>query len=852
MKPEDLIDAMDMISQDYITEAKPAAKRHNGSRSVKRSAAGISGTVTVSRSSAATGKDYTVKKQTTIQRIMTGIAATAACAVFACGGWFIVRQTKQQRIEASNVSAPDSLASDSDSSMENVQPSFTNFLGGQGEVHVLPDSIFYTTLEDGYIMYDDTRWYFRSGACYAERNADTVTAYRSLPGGRSELMPKILYDGSSFYYLDASDGVKLYILHQDGSHPQDPFFVPTAEMLPPGSDAGQCALKYWFRMTDDAYLAELATGSGTAALVYHTDGSVNLLPADTSYSRLTRCEDGSVLAVFSGDSKQDGVVRIGTDGTVEEITRFSGETNLVEYMSVHGDQLYILLYSVDPDSAIIRTDYAALDLNTHDIRILDSFSYDQDPYVKQAFTNGQQDFVVKEFREDNRNVLFRTDSEWKNQEEMFTMSASADLPEEIRKRCSFPESASNIIRSIYADERYVMLGISGAQYVLCDLETGGIQYFHPYDEPEGDMTESDMLQLDESMYTALDPDFTGTNFLGGTGSLYIPKNPESFFLYDNDRYYVGDAAVSKDETALKHFVPDADYPFRTAKAEGRILCDGKRLYVAENGTVSLIDSSGSCTPFLRLTDAGVPAGARVEKIRCVGDACFICGSNLSDITVRDTDQRAFYIWADKDGRILESRNDLFRYAQFDFASSDPSDGSLRYAYYWNGMAEYDGVHRLAAPGSGEQEKIIALPDDPEGEERYSRSVHTVLDDRLFYYDKDGNCCCYDPDANEKRILLDASVIPSANFAFAGGKIYYTLPGARTEAFSTEPVYTNLMQYDPETNEEKILFSLDSSALDISPWVEAWDGRHIMIYQSERQIIYGYDTETNELIQLHYT
>ena len=106
MKPEDLLDAIQGIPEDYIAEAKP--KRHRDPRrslhSAEQSAAAPSAeNIRESSGSPASGAvQHTPKhrreepdmtqKHFSLHRLTTGIAAAAACAVFIGGGVFIAKQ----------------------------------------------------------------------------------------------------------------------------------------------------------------------------------------------------------------------------------------------------------------------------------------------------------------------------------------------------------------------------------------------------------------------------------------------------------------------------------------------------------------------------------------------------------------------------------------------------------------------------------------------------------------------------------------------------------------------------------------------------------------------------------------
>ena len=114
MKTEDLIEALNLVSQDYIMETRPEPAQHCESRKQKCDAAGVTKQTTFSRSNAAPGKDHTLKTNTITHthRIMKGLAAVAACAVFICGGWMILKLKDQQQIGMVDASVSESNSSE--------------------------------------------------------------------------------------------------------------------------------------------------------------------------------------------------------------------------------------------------------------------------------------------------------------------------------------------------------------------------------------------------------------------------------------------------------------------------------------------------------------------------------------------------------------------------------------------------------------------------------------------------------------------------------------------------------------------------------------------------------------------
>ena len=139
MRPDDLLDAMEKISQDYIAEAKPFSDDAAESPTEKRfSAEGHASQEIVmhGRKSADSrnGKGSFMKKHSLIQRMTAGAAAVAACAVCVGGGWYVLNQLEQQKAEENSSEIVSEIVEDSETE---PQIAATNFLGGQGEIRVL-------------------------------------------------------------------------------------------------------------------------------------------------------------------------------------------------------------------------------------------------------------------------------------------------------------------------------------------------------------------------------------------------------------------------------------------------------------------------------------------------------------------------------------------------------------------------------------------------------------------------------------------------------------------------------------------------------------------------------------------
>lgn len=811
MKTEDLIEALNHVSQDYIEETKPEPA-HTESRKQKRSAAGDTEAITVSRSNAASGKDRTVKKISSAHRLMTGIAATAACAVFACGGWMIFKMNKQQtglnEMSASDSGISDQITESVSESIIDIPQGETNFLGGQGELHVLGYGSF---------LYDDTRFYFGCGSCYADRTAGEQSEYHSLPSEKSEFLSALFFDGSLFY---SADERSLYPVENDGTVSDTPFFTLTEEMIPDGLSIS--AFRYEHncitRMTDDTVLIQLY-GDETVEfrdflVVYHTDGTFSTVSSHNQYGYSVRADDGSVFCSFGSryNLAEEGIVRIGTDGSEEKYTGFSGDTDYVEYMVQRGDKLYILLNTVM--ETVHTRGYGALDLNPpHDVSNIQYFSETDDRCPIPVMSYGGQDFVVMATAGGNNAVLYSTDPSWENLEPIFR---SADF------NCRSISYAD-------ADSRYVMLGMDNNKYAVYDLETGNTQFFFASDTTSGDVIPTDTLHVDESLYHVLDPDFTGTNCLGGQGSLHIPKNGSDILWYDDINYYLLSMCIPRNSNHAEAL--PAENELTEYYQSGRISSDGEQLYILKNGAVNLLDSSGAVTPFVQLAEAELPGTA-------CSISCAFCTGGKHFFALFLEDSHA-YIWTDKDGNILECRTGLPSNAHF--YTSDP-DSDPGYVYYTDYYAAYT-IHRLAAPGSGRESQEFTLP-GCSTEACVSYTGFRFSDGEIFYFDTERNFRGYQPDMDESRIIMAAgteqanSLLQHSQTVF-GGKLYYYLTDRQT-------AQTAVMQYDLTTGEEQALLSFDKANLSDVCFLNAYSNQ--ISFTTGSGAVF-FDPETKELFRI---
>ena len=826
MKTEDLIEGLNYVSPDYIIETKPEPMQIIESRKQKRDAAEVTEKITVSHSNAASGKGHTMKPVSTAHtnRFMTGIAAVAACAVFACGGWMIWKLKGQQQIgtdasSAANSSVSEDISESAADNTENISLGELNFLGGYGEIHVLEPQLF---------MYDDTRFYFENGSRYAERRSEAAE-YCSMPAETAGFCVGLIYDGSRFYQVKENS---LYPVANDGTVSETPFFTLTADILPDGLpvsayqfETGRIDL---IKMTEDAYFIQLygdyTVNSRDIACVYHTDGSVQYLTGSNQYYHAVCGEDGSVFAAFgrSDSIQMDGIVRIQADGTEEVLTRFSGDTNFVSSMALHGDQLCILL---DSD---VRLEYGILSLKPpYDVSNIQYFNHDNPdaPDMAQVVSNGQQIFMTmntSSTQGEISSVLYSTDSASGEQKKLF------------------PDDNSVEIERIAADAHYVSIALAGQQFAVYDLETGSTQLFRATGETAGDTAETEVLHIDESLYYELDPGFSGTNFLGGHGSLHIPKNGSVILLYDDTNFYFPAGIFSREgnhETAYS-----AENGLAGDYQKGAIFSSGDRLYVVKDGTVNLVDSSGRLTPFFRFADAGIADDVHlIYQVFRLGDSyIFPCSS--MDVSGNGNNDYNACIRTDQDGKILETRSGIMMNTSFWAGSSDGISDSV---YYMNDYAE-TVMHRISAAENSDAQTDFTLPGyscdmDP----RYL--TVNIYDDRVLYYDQDGNYCAFEPNTGEKSVILAADA-QASGFAFGSmtpiinGRLYYML----TDPFSEDPTQTDIMQLDLNTGEKQKILSFDKSYVNGSLFLAQYSNQ-LFIQTSEGLILL--EPETNELFRL---
>lgn len=487
MKPEQLLDAMEHISQDYIAEAKPKHELHQESR-VEQQARSAAETVTLKptqQKSQRSGKDITMSTHSFGQRIMTGVIAAAACAVFVGGGIFIAMQARQNRPETANSGFENS---------EIKEITDRNFLGGEGEIHVMRD------MET---MYDDTNFYFSRGFYVAPRSSESLTEMREVSEKQKEYLSHVFADGEQFYF---ADGNALYRMDDHGKREDTPFFI-----IPEYADGTKVEFSSIDRLNNDTYVIRYLDIPGDTVNAHScrfnaANQKTDMLPGDPVPLDFYQESDDSLLyrSADSGD-----IVRY-TFSTGEAETVFTDNHEMIfASWTVRNDQLYLLAAKADnPENGNLNS-YCKIDLATGEYTEINA-----DPDFDGFITDGDKLFAV--VNADTQLVC--TDPEWTAPETLYDFG-TAEIPERFRGEMQFKMPCC-------ADENYVYLRVDANadldRELLFDRKTGKMQYFY----------------LPVSGQSPQETD--GSNLFGGTGAIrpaYMNNTGYSMFFFRDDTYY---------------------------------------------------------------------------------------------------------------------------------------------------------------------------------------------------------------------------------------------------------------------------------------------------------------------------
>ena len=673
MKPEHLLDAMEYISADYIAEAKPHTEQHNESR-VEQQAKSAAETVTLKQSqqkSQRSGKDITMSNRSFGQRIMTGVIAAAACAVFVGGGIFIAMQAKQNRPETAN-------SGNENSEIEEITD--RNFLGGQGEIHIM---------QNMEIMYDDINYYFGCGHYAAPRSSESLTEMHEVSAEQSDFLTHVLTDGEQFYYTDeACDAI--YRMDKSGRREEKPLFSISGY-----TDWTNVGITSIDRLGDDEYVIWASGDVGYRGCRFNAaTKEADAMPDGALPLGLYRESDDSIL-YRSGDYNEISRYTFSTKESVPVTAGIRGRVN-GEWI-VRNNRLYLVSTSTEnPDE---NGKYGKIDLATGEFSAI--------KYGFYSFTtDGDKIFgLVNDDRE-----LVCTDPEWTSPETLYDFS-TAEIPERFRDEMNFKIP-------FCADENYVCITVDARsdcmRELLFDRKSGKMLYFY----------------LPVSDQSAQETD--GSNLFGGTGLIHPAcRNSDSHstccFLCDDAYYYLLIGAqwyrFALDGGSGE---PLPDRVNGAALPDQAFLTDGEN--VLTNNLVPV--NGGASYPDINFTPVtGGEMYPSIEEIRGmlnpethsaedfinpvsihrVGDKyfMFLRTENPEKLETRaenpeDAGTYKVFLWLDKNGNLLDISEEKDPLEEFGGCFTDVEN---EHVYYWRnsiGDVQHPGqsvtIRELPAPG----------------------------------------------------------------------------------------------------------------------------------------------------------
>lgn len=643
MKPIDLFDAMDGISEKYIQEteqaleccektiradnpAQPSAHgniRRSIEKNTEKSESG-------SRSANGTGIH---SKQPILQRFATGIAAAAAFAVFAGGGWFIVQQAKQ--------TPPDSQS-------QLTEAGERNFLDGSGTVRIAGNMN---------LLYDDTKVYPRFAGYEAARSGSQLDYLKKRP-----LLNDVLWDGERFYRID---GKSLYRIDNAGKDLDDgPFYTINFahEDFFQGFQISDAQILEIQNLADNIYYIgfRLETpndennknfgylynaASGRQELLLCDPANTPEIAADDSNHAYMSCLNGDIMrltfAPFNAELISDDI-HLKTEAT----NWFAAGGNL--YFMVNDTTAGNVegRYDFVPDS------YGKIDLETgayteivHEPDFTDFIPYGGKIY---ALSDGEK--------------LICADPEWTEVETIFDFAR--DLPHEIEK--VLPQSVQDqyttpILHAV--DENYIQISCpytGSAGYLLIDRQNGDVRFLRE-DQPEDSVQEETLPAEPEEAKDIV-------NIFGGRGEIrpVYSSNYGNVKMYrDQDAYYMySDVWVTcpvtgGQMTALPEQINGVSLP-----ADG-FISDGEHVYTPALDVIS----EGSGAPAAdtaelqkRMQELNKEAEPKGWKYQCSGiwhirDRYFLTLRMIYAVEYPFGEQNPdlphlYEIWTDSSGKIL--------------------------------------------------------------------------------------------------------------------------------------------------------------------------------------------------------
>ena len=786
MKPEQLLDAMEHISQDYISEAKPKHELHQESR-VEPQARSAAETVTpqpTQQKSQRSGKDITMSNHSFGQRIMTGVIAAAACAVFVGGGIFIAMQARQNRPETANSGFENS---------EIKEITDRNFLGGEGEIHVMRD------MET---MYDDTNFYFSRGFYVAPRSSESLTEMREVSEKQKEYLSHVFADGEQFYF---ADGNALYRMDDHGKREDTPFFI-----IPEYADGTKVEFSSIDRLNNDTYVIRYLDIPGDTVNAHScrfnaANQKTDMLPGDPVPLDFYQESDDSLLyrSADSGD-----IVRY-TFSTGEAETVFTDNHEMI-YASwtVRNDQLYLLAAKTDnPENGNLNS-YCKIDLATGEYTEINA-----DPDFDGFITDGDKLFTV--VNADTQLVC--TDPEWTAPETLYDFG-TAEIPERFRGEMQFK-------MPYCADENYIYLRVDANadldRELLFDRKTGKMLYFY--------------LPVSDQSPQETD----GTNLFGGTGAIRpacMNNTGYSMFFFRDDNYY-----YVLFGNQWYRFAPDGGsgepLPDRVNGAglpDQRFLTDGENILTTNLVPVTggkMYPSTEEIRSMLNPETHSDNDFINPVSIFHVSDKYFMF---LRTENPEDNGTYKVFLWLDKDGSLLDIIEEKDPIEEFGGCFTDVENEHM---YYWcsgAGDVQHPGqsvtIRELPAPGQTADYQaptdcagfccisggktlylnangaLCGMEDGKqsillEGLGRFSSSF--VLNDQLYYMDMAENY--YVPHDSNSLMMIDLNaaspypvVIMQSEQKNEAGLLGWTDNGGHYEIVLMETAAKRILFIDSET------------------------------------------------------
>ncbi len=515
MKPIDLFDAMDGISETYIQETEQALERcekklradnpvqPSAHESSRRSISNNS-EITESSSRSANGTG-TRSKQPVWQRIATGIAAAAAFAVFAGGGWFIAQQAKQ--------TPPDFTSQLTDAGE-------CNFLGGSGTVRIAGNMN---------LLYDDEKVYPRFAGFEAARSGSQLDYLQNRP-----ILNDVLWDGETFYRIE---GDSLYRIDNAGKDLDDtPFYTIDRD-----------AHKDFFQgcQIDDAQILEiqkLADDFYYIGFRIETPDEENnknfgyLYNTASDKQELLLCDPANTPEITAYDSNHAYMSCLNGDIISLTFAPFNAElisddihlkTQGTNWLAANGN-LYFMVNDTTAGNVEGRYDYVPDSYGKIDLRTGAYTEIVHEPDFYDFIPYGGKIYALSDDEK-----LICADPEWTEVETVFDFVS--DLPHEIEK--VLPQSVQDqytvpILHAV--DENYIQLSCpytGSAGYLLIDRQTRDVRFLRE-DQPE--------LQ-EETLPAEPEESNNIVNLFGGRGAIrpvYSSDYGRVEMYRDQDTYYL--------------------------------------------------------------------------------------------------------------------------------------------------------------------------------------------------------------------------------------------------------------------------------------------------------------------------